>query len=278
MAIRGEPRPLPRFYVAFVDILGFRHVVMRNRMPRARSLDHKRRAGWWHKDAAYDMYNPIGRIFTAFHQSFEQAVDKTPWETEATLVVFSDSLFVGTTHAASCMSFCESMVRYSVEHDVPVRIGVGYGTFVTHGFAFEANPRLKIVTTQFFGSAVIRAVDAERVVKGTRIAVHPRAVKALKKDHVEEDAKLLELPADVACKSATHEWSLLSSASEMGGIDDPDFRDQENRLLKHLQQMMKTSPTTEQHHYLHTIESLKKMVKLRDSWIPDPDERDREWP
>src|SRR5438132_5098089 len=123
------------------------------------------------------MYNPIGRAFTSFHQCFERAVNKTPWETEATIMVFSDSLFVGTTHAVSCMSFCETMARYCIEEDVPVRIGVGYGTFVTHGFAFEATPRLKIVTTQFFGSAVIRAVDAERVLKGTRIALHPRAAK-----------------------------------------------------------------------------------------------------
>lgn len=178
MRIRCEARPTPRFYVAFIDILGFRRLVMRNRMPRARSLDHKRRAGWWHKDAINDMYNPIGKVFTSFHQCFERAVDKTPWETEAT---------------------------------------------------------------------------------------------ALKKNHVEEDTKLIELPTDVACKAASHEWNLLSSASEMGGVNDPDFDDQENRLLKHLQSMMKASPVKEQHHYLETIESLKKMVRLRDCWIPDPD-------
>ena len=158
---------------------------------------------------------------------------------------------------------------------MPVRSGVGYGTFVTHGFSFEANPRLKIVTTQFFGSAVIRAVDAEKVLKGTRIALHPRAAKAIKTSHVEQDDKLIELPPGVANKCASHEWSLLSSASEMGGIEDPDFVDQDGRLLKHLTRMRDESPDKFKHYYTASIEALEGMVQLRDRWIPgerdDPD-------
>jgi hypothetical protein len=270
--IPADKRPEPRFYVAYVDILGFRRLVMGNKMPRARSLDHKRRAGWWRRDAMYDMYNPVGKAFTSFHACFDRAVDKTDWESEATMMVFSDSVFVGTTDAASCMSFCEILMRYCIEADVPVRTGVGYGTFVTHGFSFESNPRLKIVTTQFFGSAVIRAVDAEKVLKGTRIALHPRTAKVLKEKHVEQDDKLIELPAGVATKCASHEWSLLSSAGEMGGIDDPDFVDQDGRLLKHLTRMMDESPATFKHYYTGSIEAVDRMVKLRDRWIPGEDD------
>jgi hypothetical protein len=258
--------------VACVDVLGFRELVMGNKMPRARSLDHKRRAGWWRRDAMYDMYNPVGKAFTSFHACFDKAVDKIDWESEATMMVFSDSVFLGTTHAANCMSFCESLMRYCIEADVPVRTGVGYGTFVTHGFSFEANPRLRIVTTQFFGSAVIRAVDAEKVLKGTRIALHPRTAKVLKNTHVEHDDKLIELPPGIATKSASHEWSLLSSASEMGGMSDPDFVDQDGRLLKHLTQMRDKSPEKFEQYYIESIKAVERMMKLRDRWIPGEDD------
>ncbi|MGE0704309.1 MAG: hypothetical protein AB7P22_10295, partial [Vicinamibacterales bacterium] len=193
-------------------------------------------------------------------------------ESETTMMVFSDSVFVGTTHAASCMSFCETFMRYCIEADVPVRTGVGYGTFVTHGFSFESNPRLRIVTTQFFGSAVIRAVDAEKALKGTRIALHPRAASILKEEHVEQDDKLIELPPDIATKCASHEWSLLSSASEMGEIDDPDFVDQDGRLLEHLTRMRDESPVKFKHYYIGSIEAVQRMVKLRDRWIPREDD------
>jgi hypothetical protein len=272
MQIRDEQRPLARFYVAFIDILGFRRLVMGNRMPRARSLDHKRRAGWWRKGAMYDTYNPLGRTFTAFHNCVDRAVDGTDWESEATMIVFSDSVFVGTTHAVSCMSFCEALARSCIEQDVPVRIGVGYGTFVTHGFSFESNPRIKVVTTQFFGSAVIRAVDAEKTLKGTRIAVHPRAAKELEKSHLEQDGHLMALSHDEATKSASHEWSLLSSLSEMGGMHDPDFVDQEGRLLKHLTSMRNNTPEEFKHYYTGTIDAVERMVKFRDGSIPGEDD------
>ena len=48
----------------------------------------------------------------------------------------------------------------------------------------------------------------------------------------------------MATKCASHEWSLLSSASETGGINDPDFVDQDGRLLKHLARMKGESPTS----------------------------------
>ena len=128
---------------------------------------------------------------------------------------------------------------------------------------------MKIVTTQFFGSAVIRAVDAEKVLKGTRIALHPRAAKELEKSHVEQDGHLMPLSPHEATKNASHEWSLLSSPSEMGGIDDPDFVDQDGRLVKHLTSMRDNSPEKFKHYYNATIKAVGRMVKLRDRWIPE---------
>lgn len=42
--------------------------------------------------------------------------------------------------------------------------------------------------------------------------------------------------------------------------------------------MMKKSATKEHVPLRAGIEALKKMVKLRNSWIPDEDERERDWP
>jgi hypothetical protein len=128
---------------------------------------------------------------------------------------------------------------------------------------------LKIVTTQFFGSAVIRAVDAEAVLKGTRIALHPRAAKELEKSHIEQDGHLMKLSPKEADKNASHEWSLLSSASEVAGMHDPDFVDQEGRILKHLTSMKKKSPAKFKHYYAGTIDAVERMVKLRDGYDGD---------
>ncbi len=43
-----------------------------------------------------------------------------------------------------------------------MRMGVGYGSFIPLGFAFEEDPRLKLFSSQFYGTGVIRAVEAEK--------------------------------------------------------------------------------------------------------------------
>lgn len=110
-------------------------------------------------------------------------------------MVFSDSLFVATPSGEDCMLFCETFSRYCIESDVPLRTGVGHGIFATHGFSFESTPKLKVISTQFLGSAVIRAVQAEQILKGPRIALHPRSLKALQESNA-EDVKLVPLPKD----------------------------------------------------------------------------------
>jgi hypothetical protein len=85
----------------------------------------------------------------------------------------------------------------------------------------------------------------------------------------------MSLSPDEATSSASHEWSLISSLSEMGGMSDPDFVDQDGRLLSHLTSMRDNAPEKSKQHYTATIDALRRMVALRDGWIPgEDDDRD----
>lgn len=99
------------------------------------------------------------------------------------MIIFSDSLFLATTDAEDCIEFTETMMIKGLNRDMPLRMGIGLGSFVRYGFAYEDDPDVKYSSAQFFGSGVVHAVDAEGSIKGIRVAVHPSAVAALEPNH-----------------------------------------------------------------------------------------------
>jgi hypothetical protein len=129
----------PTKFVLFADVLGFKRLVLDNRVPFPQSLDFRDR-GWG--VAAPPRRNPMARGFTGFHGAIEMVTERTAWQ-EAELMVFSDSLFLATADARECMEFASDLMRRAIAVDVALRMGIGYGTFVSYGFSFQ-HPRARV--------------------------------------------------------------------------------------------------------------------------------------
>jgi hypothetical protein len=209
----------------------------------------------------------VGEQFKAFHAAIDQATNSVPWSRPATILVFSDSMFIATRDWQDCTWFCETLMQCCIEKHVPLRIGIGYGSFVTHSLSSDMTTDLRIINTQFLGKGVVYATDAEKALKGMRIALHPTAVVPLKKLDVHPD-KYLELPEDQRSEHASHEWNYLTHAYQMADYPELTKTDQEYELRVRLEQMQKSAPGVweVQVHYTEGLAAFNRMVKTLEHW------------
>jgi hypothetical protein len=239
----------PDYFVLFADMLGFKQLVLRHKVPFPKHLDFRDRAFMGTLASASNVGNPLGDAFTAFHGGIELTVNNSSWSTQCTLIVFSDSLFLASTSWHECLSFAERLMTYCMGQEVPMRMGIGHGSFVPYGLAFEERPRFKLFSSQFFGTGVIYAVEAEKHLKGLRIALHKSATEALLQP---SDAfsmplhpyKTLALPVYERSAEITHEWNYLGAWNDYTNSYSHQVADQAtNRtLLMHINKMQEHSP------------------------------------
>lgn len=195
-------------FVLFADMLGFKALVNHHRVPFPENLEFRGRLIQRPErpDARAAEGNPLSRAFRAFHSSVEATIDITQWHDVVSIVVFSDSMFLASRHAADCVNFSGRLMRSCLKKHLPVRMGIGLGSFVRYGFSQEENPYIRYSSSQFFGSGVVEAYEAEESIKGMRIALSQRASQAL-----QELAEwlVLPLPSRHAAVEATHELNYL---------------------------------------------------------------------
>jgi hypothetical protein len=159
-------------------------------------------------------------------------------------------------------------------------MGVGYGSFITHGFAFEEDPKLRLISSQFFGTGVIHAVEAEKHLKGLRIALHRSALEPLLKATETSSLnsyKLVPLPANQRSNAITHEWNYLGEVNhyhlEYTG-QAPD-RSSDQNLLMHIERMHANSNKTADIDKLYssTKASFVQMTSLLGTWDQERTEK-----
>src|ERR1700730_15757501 len=130
-----------------------------------------------------------------------------------------------------------------------MRMGIGYGSFVPYGLAFQETPRFKMFSSQFFGTGVVYAVEAERHLKGLRIALHQSAADALPLPPAVFNGplhsyKVLVLPADERSAVITHEWNYLGPWNAYADEHKHQSADESTTktLLMHINKMHERSP------------------------------------
>jgi hypothetical protein len=228
-------------FVLFADILGFKDLVKDHKVPFPESLElRERRISTL--GSLMNFGNPLGDAFKAFHQGIQYIVDDRGWARPTNLMVFSDSLFLASTSWQDCFGFAESLMVYCIGQDVPMRMGIGCGSFVPYGYAFQEEPRLKRFSSQFFGTGVIYAVEAEKHLKGLRIAVHISAIEAMDTKSL-NPYKLIPLAEDQKNHEIMHEWNYLGEFNDYRTHytgEKPD-RSAYKTLLMHIERMHERS-------------------------------------
>jgi hypothetical protein len=141
-------------------------------------------------------------------------------------------------------------------------MGIGYGSFLAYGFAFEDSPKLKYISSQFLGSAVIHATETEKSVQGLRIGVHESAAQMFY-DKEFSEYKLLRLPDEESQPGLTFEWNYFGQWSD--NFYAPAYPNldagQMKAILKHIAKMKELAPNEArvQSKYEKTERAIKRM-------------------
>ena len=195
------------------------------------------------------------------------------WGKGGSLLVFSDSVFLATESVAECFGFAERLMLYCLGQEAPIRMGVGYGSFVTYGFSFEETPQLKYISSQFLGSGVIHATETEKCVRGLRIGVHDSAANRVQ-DTDFAAYKLLPLPKEELRPGVGYEWNYFGGWSSNPYLPDyPHFDASQIKAIRdHLTKMREAAPKDDrvQDKYVRTDEAIKRMGMSIASAEEDP--------
>jgi hypothetical protein len=258
------------YFVLFADLLGFKNIVLSHKLPKKENLDFRDpprfarfKGGTLADLLGFASSSPLSETFIAFHGGIEQTYRDTSWSKPASLLVFSDSVFLATETLEDCFTFAERLMVYCLGQEAPIRMGIGYGSFLAYGFAFEDSPKLKYISSQFLGSAVIHATETEKCVNGLRIGVHDSVVETLKGREY-ADYKLLPLPSDEVKAGLNFEWNYFSKWSDNMYVPEYPELDagQMKAILAHVEKMKKAAPQDDQKvqlKYVRTLEAIRRM-------------------
>ena len=149
--------------VVYLDLLGFAALVEAN--PQYFATEPVDRPSWqtWPTNAA-------AQRLSLFHQVLESNISS---EQPNHAMVFSDCGFGVFYTPTACADFAIALMQDFLRVKVPVRMGLGFGTFRAMGTTSGITDRSTVVRAMFGGTSIVRAVAAESCGgKGMRIFAH----------------------------------------------------------------------------------------------------------
>lgn len=172
------------------------------------------------------------------------------------LTLFSDCAFLVYRNALQAALSSTELMRQFVVRRVPVRMGLGYGTWHVQRFSFDSLQDMTATRAVFFGSGVVHAASVEKCkAKGCRIFVH-RSVPAAALRLIAERVPIMDDAAGIAEFPVELNYLFETHLDEMAN-------DKDARLLRGLQQMWTTVPTDADEgvkaHYTQTFNAINKM-------------------
>ena len=245
----------PNHCVLFADMLGFKRLVLGHRTPFPENLEFRGRlVERPARGSGVSSGNPLSSAFRAFHLSVNQVLNLTTWHAPVSIVVFSDSMFLASTETRDCVAFAERLIRLGLHRDMPLRMGMAMGSFIGYGFSYEESPSIKYASSQFFGTGVVNSIEAEKCLKGIRIAVHPSAVTEI--DRLDA-RQVMPVPTEEKGPNVSHELSYLPKVPDPMGDMELDT-DIEAKILE--LQTRAPKVTSVQAHYSRSLEALGRMT------------------
>lgn len=199
--------------------------------------------------------NPLESRFSAFHRCITGATRRLQQAGEGSVVAFSDSAFFEYPAAIPAMRGAMSLMRNCIAEGVPVRMGVGFGSFRILRFLSDSSHSVAVHGAQFIGTAVVRSYRAERCgAKGMRILLHPSAAEQLGSDAVCRQV-LLHLPEPV--NSVEYEINYASHADEVHGLN------LDKQMFQSVSEMCDGTEAGFRFQYLETFHALNRMRQHR---------------
>ena len=178
---------------------------------------------------------------------FQQVLDsKVSSEQPNYALVFSDCAFGVFYTPSACANFAVALMRGFLDVRVPVRMGLGFGTFHSMGTNTGTNGRSTVVRAMFGGTSVVRAVAAESCGgKGMRIFAHPSFSELFAR--CPGQCSLLPVPRQMKTVCCELDYVTGGGTATIQG------------WISAIKQMARSAPYEFQNHYTETLAALSRM-------------------
>lgn len=198
----------------------------------------------------------LTHTFTVFHHTLALKVNSLQTIDPLQCIAFSDSAFVAFRNSFTALHFAEDWMRMLLSFGVPVRMGIGTGSFRAIRFITDVSGHVRRHSSQFLGTAVVQAHQAESCgLKGMRIFVHPNAevTDELERHFCEVHEDTLHLNTRVR-----RELNYLHFVPAfILGPKETDARTR--KLVQAVTAMRRRAPMKKQDHYDATLHALARM-------------------
>lgn len=245
--------------VVYADILGFARLVLSHDFlidsledfsPSVSSEDELR------EQLEEAQGDNLTRTFTVFHHTLGLKVNSLQSIDSLQCIAFSDAAFVAFRDSFTALHFAEDWMRMLLSFRVPVRMGIGTGSFRAIRFITEVSKAVRRHSSQFLGTAVVQAHQAESCgLKGMRIFVHPNA-----KFTGELESHLCGVHEDTSHLKTKVRRELNYLHFVPAFILDPEKADSKIHKFVHaVTAMRRHAPVKKQDHYDATLHALALM-------------------
>jgi hypothetical protein len=164
-------------------------------------------------------------------------------------MLFSDCAFLEFGNPIMMARMAPKLMRDFILNKVPVRMGIGKGTFYPFKFSTDITDSTIVTRSLFMGTAVVRANRAERCGgKGMRIFVHP----SVEAEFVSKNMALVK-----PFEGSKAELDFLHEARP--AQQKPSAEEDDHKLFDAVVEMKEAAPESEQNHYLETLEAMNRM-------------------
>lgn len=194
--------------------------------------------------------NDLAYQFTHFHRALNATREHLAASQFGCVLIFSDSAFFQVDSLEAAMQLSASLMRSLLTAMVPARMGIGHGSVRLLRFLTDHSEQVTMHSSQFLGTAVVRAYAAEQSgTKGMRILLHRSVDHELCGDLLREVVPVTDKP-ETSC--VTHEVNYLVHAAD----DDGRFDEFEFGPVK---QMLRRAEVDVQFQYFDTLRALNRM-------------------
>ena len=248
--------------VVYADILGFTQLVISHNS-LIELLD-----GFSHSESSVeqlrnrlveDHEDRLTHTFAVFHRTLDLQLNELLNVDPLQSIVFSDSAFVAFRDNNTALYFAEGWMRTLLSFKVPVRMGIGTGSFRALRLTTDVSDDVRRHSSQFLGTAVIQAHQAESCgLKGMRVFIHPAAVVT-----GDWNGHFCDVHEDTSsCTTkVVRELNYFRYVPEfiLSSNDQKSAESDREALVQTVTTMMHDAPVREREHYKATLRSLALM-------------------
>jgi hypothetical protein len=243
----------------YVDMLGFEALTKNN---PTRVVQHGPNefgfSGW--------RTSPLQAQYIKFHDILVSRIAEHRLSGALQAMLFSDCAYLDAGNSVRAGLIATELMRQFLRRLVPVRMGIGRGTFYAFGFSTDISGSTTISRSQFAGTAVINAHAAERHgEKGMRIFVHPLLEPECRL--IEQSVKMLPLPK----QNDDAKWELNYLCETRPAQEQPSADELDRELFEAVKSMDDPKAEVEvRRHYVETYEALNRMRQKNSRELVDP--------